>query len=167
MTAVVVLSAAIPAVLAAPAGVRAALLDDDAAAELDAVAEQTVDKDAAEALPEGRFVADSEALHDLWDELDLPGEELPEVDFEDNLLLIEHRDAADPNHVRYSAMLNEDGELEVGAMTTLMGFPPSDRVKLVFLAYPREGVTAVARYVQYLDDNGDVAVKRVVYPIDD
>jgi len=52
-------------------------------------------------------------------------------------------------------------------MSTLMGFESSDEVKLVFLVVPREGIVAIARNVQKIDDDGRVTFERVLYPVEE
>lgn len=124
------------------------------------------DKAVVEALPDGQFFADGEALVAWWEAMEWAFKDKPDVDFEDSILLIETRDAADPNQVRWGGRLNQDGELEVMGMSTLMGYEPSDEVKLIFLVAPREGIASVVRQVQVIGDDGQVRFERVAYPIE-
>ena len=134
--------------------------------KVDQVAEVTVDREIAQRLPEGRFFADAEALADWWEQAELAEEGMPEVDFEQSILCIQTRDGADPNRVRYSGSINEQGELEIMGITTLIGFQPSDEDKCTFLLVPREGVQAVARRVMEVGEDGDREWVRRVFPLD-
>lgn len=124
------------------------------------------DQAVVEDLPVGQFFADGEALVAWWEAMDWDFKEKPDVDFRESILLIEYRDAADPNRVRWGGRLNAAGELELMGMSTLMGFEPSDEVKIEFLVVPREGVTGIVRNVQKVDDQGRVTYERVVYPLE-
>ena len=135
--------------------------------EVEEAGELVRDKAVVEALPEGQFFSDGEALVAWWEAMDWAFKDKPDVDFDDSILVIETRDAADPNRVRWGGRLNQDGELEVMGMSTMMGFESSDEVKLVFLVVPREGIEAIARNVQKIDDDGRVTFERVLYPVEE
>jgi len=124
-------------------------------------------KAVVEALPEGQFFSDGEALVAWWEAMEWAFQDKPDVDFRESILIIEYRDAADPNQVRWGGRLNQNGELEVMGISTLMGYDPSDEVKLEFLVVPREGIVAIARNVQQVDDDGRVTFEREVYPIEE
>jgi len=147
-----------------------ALADEDAPpprhVEMEVACEQVIDKADLDSLPDGLFIADADALAEYWESTEFDMGEKPELEFDEAIVVIEYRDAADPNRVRYMGRVNSDGELEVMGMTTMMGFPPSDQFKLTFLIVPREGVTAVVRTSQRLDEDGKVVTDRAVYPLD-
>ena len=129
------------------------------------VAEQVVDKAKGEALPESRLFIDADAFAAWWEEMGWEEEDLPEVDFESSFLCIETRDAADPNRVRWSARHNEDGEAELMGMSTLIGFEPSDKIKMAFLSVEREEATALVRWERVKDEDGKWKHVKKSYPL--
>ena len=133
--------------------------------ELKQVAEQIVDKAKGEALPESRLFIDADAFAAWWEEMGWEEEDLPEVDFESSFLCIQTRDAADPNRVRWSARHNEDGEAELMGISTLIGFEPSEKIKMAFLSVEREEATSLVRWERVKDEDGKWKRVKKSYPL--
>ena len=97
---------------------------------------QTIDKAKL-----GSFIADAKNWTRIWTLLQ-PGKDAPKFDFKKSLVLVHIRDAADPNRHRFNAILNE-GNAELMALSTRIGFQRSENVTITFHAVSREGIKAV------------------------
>ena len=93
----------------------------------------------------GSFIADAKSWTRTWAELQ-PGKDAPKdapkVDFKKSLLLVHVRDTADPNRHRFNAFLNE-GNAELMALSTRIGFQRSEKATITFHTVSREGIKAV------------------------
>lgn len=89
----------------------------------------------------GGFIADGKTWSRIWGQLQ-PGKNAPKVDFKKSLVLIHIRDAADPNRHRFSAAVNE-GDAQLMALSTRIGFQRSDNATITFHEVPRQGIKAV------------------------
>ncbi|MGF1581983.1 MAG: hypothetical protein ACFCD0_21870 [Gemmataceae bacterium] len=103
------------------------------------------------------FVAKEASWTKMWKKL-APKGQAPKVDFSKQLVLVLVRDAADPNRINVTIRKNKEGVVELLAITTLIGFQPSDQRKFLFYVVSREGVQGVSRYDPKLR-------KRVVEPL--
>lgn len=129
------------------------------------VTQVTGKKALAQGLPDGRLFVDAQAFAAWWEQAGQDTEDLPEIDFEKMFISVEPRDAADPNRVRWGAMLDDKGEVEVVGMSTLMGYEPSDLVTLTFLAVPREDVKGLVRWEYGVDEDGKRVREKRVYEL--
>jgi hypothetical protein len=74
----------------------------------------------------------------------LPGTQLPNVDFSQQVLVYSVRDAADPNATQQNFKLNNEGTLTNTTVSTKIGFQPSDVAQIEFFALAREGIQQFA-----------------------
>jgi hypothetical protein len=92
------------------------------------------------------FVATEAKWKETWAKVN-PKQKLPKVDFARHfLLLVEQRDAADPNRCIISVHKDDKGVVSVSATCTCIGFQPSDRTTYRFYRVSRKGVTGVGRF---------------------
>lgn len=104
----------------------------------------TVANDKKPALKIG-FIAAEADWKEVWAKVN-PKEKLPDVDFARHFLLVEMRDAADPNRSTASVVKDEEGVVTMTVVSTLIGFEASDRTIYRFHKVSREGVTGVMRF---------------------
>ena len=98
------------------------------------------------ALPEVEYDVVVSSRH--WKELWLgikPHEKAPDIDFANNFIIINRKDAADPNSLGISVIADSAGVVRVEVLSTRIGFKPSRRTKLIFSELSREGVSGVLR----------------------
>src|SRR5262249_1824791 len=88
------------------------------------------------------FVATEADWKEAWAKVN-PKVELPKVDFGKHFLLVNPRDAADPNRSSVSILKDDKGVVTMSETFTLIGFKPSDRTVYRFYKVAREGLTAV------------------------
>ena len=96
---------------------------------------------AVEAAKLGQFIAAGKAWSETWKLLDSDSKP-PKIDFTKFLVLVHVRDAADPNRHRFSAIVDE-GNAELMALSTRIGFQRSENVTITFHAVSRKGIKAV------------------------
>lgn len=103
--------------------------------------EMTVDNQIKPKIP-ANFVASEKQWQEIWKTVN-PKLEAPKVDFKKNLVLVESYDKADPNRRRVSVMRDAKGVVNVMAMSTLIGFQPSNETKFEFYVVSRDNVTGI------------------------
>jgi hypothetical protein len=90
----------------------------------------------------GGYIGNAMEFADLWQAFK-PGEPLPEVDFDRNLVVFV-RNTTFYNRVNIFKVTLRDGIAEVLAMETLSALPIEDRVAMALAVIPRTGVRFIA-----------------------
>lgn len=91
----------------------------------------------------GLVITTNEQFNQIWKKL--KGGDQPKISFETSFVVLHVRDAADPNRHRFSARV-KDGELEVLALSTRIGFQRSNKTLTTFIEFPRTGIRTVRAY---------------------
>ncbi len=91
----------------------------------------------------GLVITTNEQFNQIWKKL--KGGDQPKISFETSFIVLHVRDAANPNRHRFSARV-KDGELEVLALSTRIGFQRSDKTLTTILEVSRDGISAVRAY---------------------
>lgn len=73
---------------------------------------------------------------EIWGTL-APDQEAPDVDFGKNLVLVRLKDANDPNEDILHVRINNEGQLQVSSVSTLIGFEPSNILKVDLIQVAR------------------------------
>lgn len=79
------------------------------------------------------------AWKEVWKTL-APDQKIPDMDFGKSLVLVHFQDKNDPNKVKHNVQINNEGQLRVLSISTLIGFQSSDTVKVTLMQVSREGV---------------------------
>src|SRR5262245_60814170 len=93
--------------------------------------------------PPNGFIANEEAWAKLWRAY-RGNEELPKIDFDKKMVLVHVGD--DPNQLGYDAeglILNEEEDLKVDILSTLIGYINPKTCRYIFLLISHEGVKSV------------------------
>lgn len=87
------------------------------------------------------FISDAKIFEGLWEAFK-PGEELPEIDFEANLVLFA-RNIQFYNRISIGKVNLKDGVAEVLAMETMSAIPIEDKVGMSLVMVSRIGIKSV------------------------
>jgi len=98
-------------------------------------------------------ISNQQQLEDFADAIGVSVDDLPTVDFDNQLLSYSTRDVNDPNSsFGTSASLDNDGTAQVISASTLIGFKPSNESVLDFVSLDREGVEEFASSNPYNEE---------------
>jgi len=95
-------------------------------------------KDSAFIMP-AMIITSEKQLIESWDKL--KGGDRPKINFNSSFLVLHVRDAADPNRHRFLARI-KDGQLELMALSTRIGFQRSDKTITTLVEFSRKGVVS-------------------------
>ncbi len=87
------------------------------------------------------YINDAETFAAVWEHF-MPGEELPEVDFDENIIVFS-RNVQFYNRTNIFKVELENGTAEILAMETMSAIPIEDKVAMAMAVIPREGVKAI------------------------
>jgi hypothetical protein len=87
------------------------------------------------------FIGDPETFGGMWKAIK-PGEPVPEIDFEANLVLFA-RNTQFYNRIRIGKVNVKNGVVELLAMETKSAIPIQDNVSISLVAVARQGITAL------------------------
>jgi hypothetical protein len=93
--------------------------------------------------PLNHFIADEKAWANLWRAY-RGNEKLPKVDFDKQMIVVHVGD--DPNLIGYdpdSLILDEEGDLKVSLIKTMVGYINPETCRYIFLLINREGVKTI------------------------
>lgn len=82
------------------------------------------------------------AWKEVWMTL-APDQKVPDLDFGKNLVLVHFQDKNDPNKVKHNVQINNEGQLRLLSISTLIGFESSNMFKVQLMQVPREGVKSL------------------------
>jgi hypothetical protein len=87
------------------------------------------------------YIDDAQTFEGVWKAFK-PGEEVPEIDFEVNLVLFA-RNTQFFNRISIGKVTVADGVAELLAMETMSALPIEDKVAMSLVVVAREGITAI------------------------